>query len=210
VPSRQNLRISPNDEVLVPPRRRECRAVGGLPNVGRRPPSRPPQCHPGTASAPRVDRRNSGDRTDRIGCGEERSERRGSRRASAAGPRRATAAGTATGSRSGSPLRPVLVCEVAFSRLDGHFLRHSAHFVRWRPDKRPEGVARSSCSAQFQSVPVASSTEPRRLPTYPYGLSGPFHLRTTARSAETSSVTWSRSTSQASNTASGSSYRSTS
>jgi ATP-dependent DNA ligase len=33
-------------------------------------------------------------------------------------------------------LRPVLVCEVAFSRLDGHFLRHSARFVRWRPDKR--------------------------------------------------------------------------
>jgi bifunctional non-homologous end joining protein LigD len=28
------------------------------------------------------------------------------------------------------PLRPVLVCEVAFSRLDGHFLRHSARFVR--------------------------------------------------------------------------------
>jgi ATP-dependent DNA ligase len=36
------------------------------------------------------------------------------------------------------PLRPVLVCEVSFSRLDGHFLRHSARFVRWRPDKRPE------------------------------------------------------------------------
>jgi ATP-dependent DNA ligase len=36
------------------------------------------------------------------------------------------------------PLRPVLVCEVAFSCLDGHFLRHSARFVRWRPDKRPE------------------------------------------------------------------------
>jgi ATP-dependent DNA ligase len=33
------------------------------------------------------------------------------------------------------PLRPVLVWEVAFSRLDGHFLRHSARFVRWRPDK---------------------------------------------------------------------------
>jgi ATP-dependent DNA ligase len=35
------------------------------------------------------------------------------------------------------PLRPLLVCEVAFSRLDGHFLRHSARFVRWRPDKMP-------------------------------------------------------------------------
>jgi ATP-dependent DNA ligase len=35
------------------------------------------------------------------------------------------------------PLRPMLVCEVAFTRLDGHFLRHSARFVRWRPDKSP-------------------------------------------------------------------------
>jgi ATP-dependent DNA ligase len=35
------------------------------------------------------------------------------------------------------PLRPMLVCEVAFTRLDGHFLRHSARFVRWRPDKDP-------------------------------------------------------------------------
>ena len=33
------------------------------------------------------------------------------------------------------PLRPALVCEVSFSRRDGHFLRHSARFVRWRPDK---------------------------------------------------------------------------
>jgi ATP-dependent DNA ligase len=36
------------------------------------------------------------------------------------------------------PLRPVLVCEVSFSRLDGHFLRHSARFLRWRPDKSPQ------------------------------------------------------------------------
>jgi ATP-dependent DNA ligase len=33
------------------------------------------------------------------------------------------------------PLQPVLVCEVSFSRIDGHFLRHSARFIRWRPDK---------------------------------------------------------------------------
>jgi ATP-dependent DNA ligase len=36
------------------------------------------------------------------------------------------------------PLRPVLVCEVSFSRLDGHFMRHSARFLRWRPDKSPQ------------------------------------------------------------------------
>jgi ATP-dependent DNA ligase len=33
------------------------------------------------------------------------------------------------------PLQPALVCEVSFSRIDGHFLRHSARFIRWRPDK---------------------------------------------------------------------------
>lgn len=32
-------------------------------------------------------------------------------------------------------LPPVVACEVAFSRLDGGFLRHGARFVRWRPDK---------------------------------------------------------------------------
>jgi ATP-dependent DNA ligase len=36
-----------------------------------------------------------------------------------------------------SPLRPHLVCEVSFTRLDHTFLRHSARFVRWRPDKDP-------------------------------------------------------------------------
>jgi ATP-dependent DNA ligase len=33
------------------------------------------------------------------------------------------------------PLHPMLVCEVSFSHIDGHFLRHSARFIRWRPDR---------------------------------------------------------------------------
>lgn len=36
------------------------------------------------------------------------------------------------------PLKPVLVCEVSYSRRDGDgFLRHGARFLRWRPDKAP-------------------------------------------------------------------------
>jgi ATP-dependent DNA ligase len=44
-------------------------------------------------------------------------------------------------------LRPVLVCEVGSSRLDGRFFRHAAHFVRWRPDKRPEDCTLESLRA---------------------------------------------------------------
>lgn len=34
-------------------------------------------------------------------------------------------------------LRPELVCEVAFEKLEGHRFRHAARFLRWRPDKPP-------------------------------------------------------------------------
>lgn len=37
------------------------------------------------------------------------------------------------------PLRPKLVCEVAFDHLQGDRFRHGARFVRWRPDKDPAG-----------------------------------------------------------------------
>jgi len=33
------------------------------------------------------------------------------------------------------PLRPELVCEVAFDQITGDRIRHGARFVRWRPDK---------------------------------------------------------------------------
>src|SRR5207249_4911830 len=35
------------------------------------------------------------------------------------------------------PLRPELVCEVAFDHLQGDRFRHATQFVRWRPDKPP-------------------------------------------------------------------------
>jgi ATP-dependent DNA ligase len=39
---------------------------------------------------------------------------------------------------SWEPLRPERVCEVAYDHMQGTRFRHAAHFVRWRPDKRPE------------------------------------------------------------------------
>jgi ATP-dependent DNA ligase len=38
---------------------------------------------------------------------------------------------------SWEPLRPELVCEVAFDHLQGDRFRHAATFKRWRPDKPP-------------------------------------------------------------------------
>jgi ATP-dependent DNA ligase len=34
-----------------------------------------------------------------------------------------------------APLRPELVCEVAYDQVDGDRFRHPARFVRWRPDR---------------------------------------------------------------------------
>jgi ATP-dependent DNA ligase len=39
---------------------------------------------------------------------------------------------------SWEPLRPERVCEVGYDHLQGTRFRHAAHFVRWRPDKRPQ------------------------------------------------------------------------
>jgi ATP-dependent DNA ligase len=35
------------------------------------------------------------------------------------------------------PLRPERVLEVSFDHMQGRRFRHTAHFARWRPDKRP-------------------------------------------------------------------------
>ena len=35
------------------------------------------------------------------------------------------------------PLRPELVCEVAYEHMEGSRFRHTAQFRRWRPDKAP-------------------------------------------------------------------------
>lgn len=39
---------------------------------------------------------------------------------------------------SWEPLRPDRVCEVSYDHMQGDRFRHGAHFIRWRPDKRPE------------------------------------------------------------------------
>jgi ATP-dependent DNA ligase len=36
------------------------------------------------------------------------------------------------------PVRPVLVCEVTYTQLDGDRFRHPTRFKRWRPDRAPE------------------------------------------------------------------------
>ncbi|HEX2312517.1 MAG TPA: ATP-dependent DNA ligase [Thermomonospora sp.] len=47
-------------------------------------------------------------------------------------------------------LRPELVCEVAYERMEGDRFRHTARFRRWRPDRTPE-----SCTYEQLEVPVA-------------------------------------------------------
>ncbi|MHB2021223.1 MAG: ATP-dependent DNA ligase [Candidatus Xenobia bacterium] len=47
------------------------------------------------------------------------------------------------------PLRPELVCEVAFDHLQGDRFRHAATFQRWRPDKPP-----AACSYEQLVAPV--------------------------------------------------------
>jgi ATP-dependent DNA ligase len=39
---------------------------------------------------------------------------------------------------SWEPLRPELVCEVAYDHMQGDRFRHATHFLRWRPDKAPQ------------------------------------------------------------------------
>ena len=46
------------------------------------------------------------------------------------------------------PLRPELVCEVAYDHLEGDRFRHATHFRRWRPDRDP-----ASCTyAQLEAA----------------------------------------------------------
>jgi ATP-dependent DNA ligase len=50
---------------------------------------------------------------------------------------------------SWEPLRPELVAEVAYEHMQGSRFRHTAHFRRWRSDKKP-----SDCTyAQLEVVP---------------------------------------------------------
>jgi ATP-dependent DNA ligase len=55
---------------------------------------------------------------------------------------------------SWEPLRPELVVEVAYEHMQGRRFRHTAHFRRWRSDKRP-----SDCTyAQLEIVPPQELT----------------------------------------------------
>ncbi|RFU19305.1 ATP-dependent DNA ligase [Geodermatophilus marinus] len=47
------------------------------------------------------------------------------------------------------PLRPELVVEVKYDQLEGRRLRHTGHFLRWRPDREPR-----SCTYDQLEVPV--------------------------------------------------------
>ena len=55
----------------------------------------------------------------------------------------------ATKDMSWEPLRPERVLEVAYDHMEGTRLRHTAQFVRWRPDRDPQ-----SCTFDQLEVPV--------------------------------------------------------
>lgn len=47
------------------------------------------------------------------------------------------------------PVRPEKVAEVAYDQMEGRRFRHTAHFVRWRPDRDPR-----SCTFEQLEVPL--------------------------------------------------------
>jgi ATP-dependent DNA ligase len=53
-----------------------------------------------------------------------------------------------------TPLRPELVCEVAFDQVDSDRMRHPARFRRWRPDLDPMG-----CTLDQLEAPEATLHE---------------------------------------------------
>ena len=52
------------------------------------------------------------------------------------------------------PLAPERVCEVAYTQVDGHRLRHPAKLVRWRPDREPR-----SCRLEQLDEPLAAPAQ---------------------------------------------------
>jgi ATP-dependent DNA ligase len=56
---------------------------------------------------------------------------------------------TGTKDMSWTPLRPRLVCEVAYDHMQGDRFRHTTQFRRWRPDREPE-----SCTYAQLEEPV--------------------------------------------------------
>ena len=74
---------------------------------------------------------------------------RGRRRATGRRARPRRAAGTRTRTSRSSPLRPERVVEVRYDYMEGVRFRHTAQFVRWRPDREP-----SSCTYEQLEQPV--------------------------------------------------------
>jgi ATP-dependent DNA ligase len=60
------------------------------------------------------------------------------------------------------PVRPELVCEVAFDRLQGERFRHATRFIRWRPDKQPR-----ECTYDQLRPAARTRQEPGPLPGRP-------------------------------------------
>ena len=48
-----------------------------------------------------------------------------------------------------TPLRPQRVVEVRYDHMEGDRFRHTAQFVRWRPDKEPQ-----DCTVEQLDEPV--------------------------------------------------------
>jgi ATP-dependent DNA ligase len=53
-----------------------------------------------------------------------------------------------------APVRPELVCEIAYDQLDGHRFRHPGRFRRWRPDREPR-----ECLLEQLDAPAADLRE---------------------------------------------------
>ena len=55
------------------------------------------------------------------------------------------------------PLRPEKVVEVRYDYMEGVRFRHTAQFVRWRPDRDPESCTTTNSNARFGSTSPTSS-----------------------------------------------------
>jgi ATP-dependent DNA ligase len=56
------------------------------------------------------------------------------------------------------PLRPELVCEVAYSQVDAGRFRHAARFLRWRPDREPRSCTLDQLATPQQDLREALSS----------------------------------------------------
>ncbi len=68
---------------------------------------------------------------------------------------------------SWEPLRPERVCEVAYDHMQGTRFRHAAHFVRWRPDRRPRDCRydQLEVTPPYELERVFGARDPRGAPS---------------------------------------------